>query len=128
MTKYLVRSTSVFALFAVIAVLASGCGKATQTTDETKGTEKEKVVAQNTGDKPRDGYVDPKDDHSGWWCPEHGLPEHVCDLCSRKFREAELVRAQPREDELLQVQPGAQGEVRGRVQSEVPERSASDRG
>lgn len=29
------------------------------------------------------------DDHSGWWCDEHGLPEEVCDLCSRKFREAE---------------------------------------
>ena len=30
-----------------------------------------------------------EDDHSGWWCDEHGLPEEVCDLCSRKYREAE---------------------------------------
>jgi cobalt-zinc-cadmium efflux system membrane fusion protein len=29
------------------------------------------------------------DDHSGWWCDEHALPEEVCDLCSRKYREAE---------------------------------------
>ncbi len=20
-------------------------------------------------------------DHSGWWCPEHGVPEEVCALC-----------------------------------------------
>lgn len=22
------------------------------------------------------------DDHSGWWCPEHGIPEHECSMCS----------------------------------------------
>jgi cobalt-zinc-cadmium efflux system membrane fusion protein len=21
------------------------------------------------------------DDHSGWWCPEHGVPEEVCTRC-----------------------------------------------
>lgn len=83
MTKFLTRSGSAFAMFAAIAVLAGGCGKATQT-DSAKGTEKEKPVAQNTGDPPGD--------HSGWWCPEHGLPEEVCDLCSRKFREAEKAK------------------------------------
>ena len=92
MTKLLARSGAAFALFAAIAVLASGCGKATQTTDETKGTEKEKVLAQNTGDKKEPEKTDPKEDHSGWWCNEHGLPEHVCDLCSRKFREAEKAK------------------------------------
>jgi cobalt-zinc-cadmium efflux system membrane fusion protein len=25
-----------------------------------------------------------KDDHSGWWCAEHGVPEEVCGLCSSK--------------------------------------------
>lgn len=24
------------------------------------------------------------DDHSGWWCPEHGVPEEVCALCDSK--------------------------------------------
>jgi hypothetical protein len=24
------------------------------------------------------------DDHSGWWCAEHGVPEEVCGLCSSK--------------------------------------------
>lgn len=23
-------------------------------------------------------------DHSGWWCPEHGVPEEVCALCNSK--------------------------------------------
>lgn len=32
------------------------------------------------------------DDHSDWWCNEHGLPEAVCDLCSKKYREAEKAK------------------------------------
>lgn len=24
------------------------------------------------------------DDHSGWWCPEHGVPEDICGLCDPK--------------------------------------------
>ncbi len=31
------------------------------------------------------------DDHSGWWCKEHGIPEEECSMCSaaaaREFRE-----------------------------------------
>ncbi|MBX7073571.1 MAG: RND transporter [Pirellulales bacterium] len=23
-------------------------------------------------------------DHGGWWCPEHGVPEEICALCSSK--------------------------------------------
>lgn len=97
MTKFVTRSGSAFALFAMIAILASGCGKATQT-DETKGSEKDRPVAKNDGykdkdlDKKGDGKNEDAGDHSGWWCPEHGLPEHVCDLCSRKYREAEKAK------------------------------------
>ena len=92
MTKYLTRGGSAFALFATIAILAGGCGKAGQPVGETKGSEKEKVVAQNTGDNKGSGNVEDTGDHSGWWCPEHGIPEHVCDLCSRKYREAEKAK------------------------------------
>ena len=92
MKKFLARSGSAFALFAAIAVLASGCGK----TGETKHSERDGTVARNGDHKDTDkkdpSKVDPKDDHSGWWCPEHGLPEHVCDLCSRKYREAEKAK------------------------------------
>jgi cobalt-zinc-cadmium efflux system membrane fusion protein len=24
------------------------------------------------------------EDHSGWWCAEHGVPEEVCGLCDSK--------------------------------------------
>ncbi len=24
------------------------------------------------------------DDHSGWWCKEHGIPEEECSMCSAK--------------------------------------------
>jgi hypothetical protein len=27
-------------------------------------------------------------DHSGWWCPEHGVPEAECSLCSSKAADA----------------------------------------
>ncbi len=31
------------------------------------------------------------DDHSGWWCNAHGIPEEVCSMCSaqaaKDFRE-----------------------------------------
>jgi cobalt-zinc-cadmium efflux system membrane fusion protein len=26
----------------------------------------------------------PVDDHSGWWCVEHGVPEEACALCNPK--------------------------------------------
>lgn len=25
------------------------------------------------------------DDHSGWWCPEHGVPEAVCAQCNTRL-------------------------------------------
>jgi len=25
------------------------------------------------------------DDHSGWWCNEHGVPEEICALCDSKL-------------------------------------------
>ncbi len=26
-------------------------------------------------------------DHSGWWCPEHAVPEEMCGLCDPKIAE-----------------------------------------
>ena len=34
------------------------------------------------------------DDHSGWWCAEHGVPEEECTLCSSQAAE----RAQAKGD------------------------------
>ena len=25
------------------------------------------------------------DDHSGWWCPEHGVPEAICAQCNTRL-------------------------------------------
>lgn len=71
-----------FAFLAALAVLA-GCGK---TGDVAKETGKDTEVAKNNG------KTEPPDDHSGWWCDEHALPEEVCDLCSKKYRTAEKAK------------------------------------
>jgi hypothetical protein len=44
---------------------------------------------QKSATTPAEKVAKKVDDHSGWWCDEHALPEEVCDLCSRKYREAE---------------------------------------
>lgn len=31
-----------------------------------------------------DDHADAGHSHDGWWCPEHGVPEEVCALCSSK--------------------------------------------
>ncbi|MBI2806347.1 MAG: hypothetical protein HYX68_15315 [Planctomycetes bacterium] len=28
------------------------------------------------------GKADHGHDHDGWWCQEHGVPEHICSLCN----------------------------------------------
>ena len=88
MTRLISMGRPALALFAALAVIAAGCGQTAPTGGETKGTGKDKPVAKSAGDKP----ADEKADHSGWWCDEHGLPESVCDLCSKKYREAEKAK------------------------------------
>ena len=83
MKRLLSRGMPALALFAALALIVAGCGQTTNTGGEAKETNKGKPVAKNGGET---------DDHSGWWCPEHGLPEEVCDLCSKKYREAEKAK------------------------------------
>ena len=47
------------------------------------------------GEKPAVGTTDATsatagavDDHSGWWCSEHGIPEEECSMCSAAFAKA----------------------------------------
>jgi hypothetical protein len=88
MTKFLTQGGPALALFAALALSAGGCGQTAPTGGEAKGPGKDKAVVKGDGDKKAgDGG-----DHSGWWCDEHGLPEEVCDLCSKKFREAEKAK------------------------------------
>lgn len=84
MTRFLLRGGPALTLFAALALLAGGCGQSGSSSGEAKGGSKGKEVAKADGED--------NGDHSGWWCDEHGLPEHVCDLCSKKFREAEKAK------------------------------------
>ena len=60
-----------------VLIVAIGCDPKSATTPPAK--------AETGGPK----VAEEEDDHGGWWCNPHGLPEEVCDLCSKKYREAE---------------------------------------
>ena len=68
------RWISATGLCLLLALAATGCG------DHTHGK------AKGKDDKKGDG-VAKKDDttHEGWWCDEHGVPEHLCSLCSEEM-------------------------------------------
>jgi len=53
---------------------AIGCGQPAQTT--TPPTAVTPAVSQER----HVGH-----DHSGWWCPEHGVPEEICGRCDSKL-------------------------------------------
>lgn len=59
------RLYSLVASVFVLTVLLVGCGERAKT-------------AKGGPDKKQD---EKKDDHSGWWCAEHGVPEEKCSLC-----------------------------------------------
>ena len=61
-------------------VVAAGCNPSAGTGDPGKvvGTGTEKRAAAKTK----------KDDHSHWWCAEHGIPEDECSMCSAKVAKA----------------------------------------
>ncbi|MBA4068187.1 MAG: hypothetical protein C0501_31700, partial [Isosphaera sp.] len=97
MTKFLSRGGPALALSAALALAVAGCGKK----DDTGGKDQPVVKRDGYGDrdgpnkggdKKDPGKVRDGGDHSGWWCDEHALPEEVCDLCSRKYREAEKAK------------------------------------
>lgn len=73
MTLSLPRAFSALALFLAVALCASGCGKKDDGTPVAENKEKEK---KDNGKE---------DDSATWWCPEHGVPEHVCALCDKKL-------------------------------------------
>jgi copper chaperone CopZ len=70
MTKRLTRAGLLAALFAGAVLFAGGCNKA-------------EPVAENK-DKGK-GPDEEKDDHSGWWCKPHGVPEDECSMCSEEY-------------------------------------------
>lgn len=64
-----VRTVS-FSTVALGGLLAAGCGKTA-----TPGPE---------GGQPATP-ASATDDHSGWWCIEHGVPEEICAQCNAKL-------------------------------------------
>ena len=72
------RAGVVLLLFAASIMATAGCGpadnKAAQGKD--KRTKNKEQTAQAAQAK--------RDEHSGWWCDEHGVPEEVCGQCNIK--------------------------------------------
>jgi hypothetical protein len=48
------------------------------------GCSKETPTGGETGDKPTPVAEKNGQDHSGWWCDEHGVPEAECSMCAAK--------------------------------------------
>lgn len=69
MTKVMTRGGLILGLFVAVVLFAGGCNKP-QPVAENKENDKAK-----------------EDDSAIWWCPEHGVPEHVCALCDKKLVE-----------------------------------------
>jgi hypothetical protein len=57
----------IFTLFALIVFACAGCYGA---------TEKKENKTLVKGPPPAK--------HEGWWCEEHGVPEHLCSQCSEE--------------------------------------------
>lgn len=92
MARVLSRGGPAFGLFAALAVLAAGCGQQANKVGESKDAGRERAVAKNDGGTGEPAGSAETGDHAGWWCDEHGLPEDVCDLCHKKYREAEKAK------------------------------------
>jgi copper chaperone CopZ len=78
MTKVLTRGGLIAGLFALTMPFAGGCNKSEPTAQNA-----EKAKWKEAGKEP--GAAGEKDDHSGWWCKEHGIPEEECSMCSDEY-------------------------------------------
>lgn len=67
-------------LLACLAFTLCGCGDATAPVgDNDTTTELDEHAGHDHGPGEHEGVAG--HDHSGWWCPEHGVPEEECALC-----------------------------------------------
>ena len=67
-----------FFLLAVSVIVVGGCSNNAPKAEQTKKT------AARDQEKPTQVEGKKVDDHSGWWCEEHGIPEAECSMCSAK--------------------------------------------
>ena len=94
------RYAAVTAVFAAALMLGlTGCNRPATSTDashehEHDGHEHdghdhgEHDHDHEAGDHKHDKQSSSGHDHSGWWCGEHGVPEHQCGLCDPKVAAA----------------------------------------
>lgn len=76
MKKTTLRAWAGGLLIPVVMVLV-GCGQETPKAEQSKAAPTEKAAAKKK-----------VDDHSDWWCAEHGIPEEECSMCSGKVAKA----------------------------------------
>jgi hypothetical protein len=76
MNAIMIRASLAGMALAGLFALAAGCGPNGTATDSGRGTEKAAATDKKV------------DDHSGWWCAEHGIPEAECSMCSGKVAKA----------------------------------------
>jgi hypothetical protein len=72
MSKLYFGSGALCSLLAVSLVVLGGCSKDNPKAEQTKAASTP-VAAKKV------------DDHSGWWCDEHGVPEEICGQCNAKY-------------------------------------------
>ncbi len=78
MTKLLTRGGLILGLVAALAVFSGGCNKAEPVAEnKEKGKDKDKGKGKDKAEE--------KDDHSGWWCKAHGIPEEECSMCDEEY-------------------------------------------
>ncbi|MEX0675449.1 MAG: RND transporter [Pirellulales bacterium] len=66
------------ALAGMVMVLSLAIGCAQNVADPASG----EAGANDPADATATTAVD---DHSGWWCVEHGVPEEICGVCDPKL-------------------------------------------
>jgi hypothetical protein len=59
------------------ALLAAGCNRPAHDNPQAGN----KPNQGHQGPSPADDTQKGGHDYSGWWCVEHGVPEHLCSLC-----------------------------------------------
>lgn len=71
------RSVSMFGILAALsaALFIAGCGKGGA--EAENGRDEESVAETSHADGG----------HGEWWCPEHGVPEEECSMCSAKVAD-----------------------------------------
>jgi len=70
------KSFALTSIVACFAIAFSGCADVKPAANKPAGSN---VAGTNTATSTATA-----DNHSGWWCAEHGIPEEQCSMCSSK--------------------------------------------